>query len=88
VVAVILKWKPFYPPAGTEWHLRAYFAMLRLARIPEYGVITDDHRGWGAWRWLYLVPFLFARYFLLRPDRNWPVSWRDTWQMATEWWPR
>jgi hypothetical protein len=81
-------WKPYYPPPGTEWNLRLYFAMVRWARIPELGVLTDDHRGWGAWRWLYLVPFLFVRYCLLRMDTMPPPTFRDTWRMATKWYPR
>jgi hypothetical protein len=82
-------WRPYYPPAAEPWHVHLYFAMVRWARIPEHGVITGDHRGWGGWRWLYLVPFLFARWALLKLDRGWPgPTLRQTWEAATEWWPR
>jgi len=43
------------------WKSRIYMRMVYLARIPEGGTMFGDHRGWGAWRWLYLVPFLLAR---------------------------
>lgn len=82
-------WRPYYPPAGEPWHVRAHFALVRWARIPELGELTGDHRGWGGWRWLYVVPFVWTRYALLRLDRGVPpTALRDTWAMSTEWWPR